>query len=490
MSIQNKKQKNNNILNSRPIISLLLGLGFLSAVLISTMFIVGESAPRGTGVTDSTDQKQEQEESTTGISSSEVIGVVSTINTVTKELTLYDVLKEETVTFTYSGGTNIMDKFGQVIAASQLPIGTMVEVQREQNQTKLTDIKISTKAWEYVGVNNLSIDRSSRVMKIAATKYKYTDDIIILDGQDFTTVNNLAEQDELTIWGYEETIWSVAITRGHGTVKLEDYEGFLGDSITIGYETMQQIAKDMVIVVREGNFNLTVENALYTATKNITIYRNKETVVSLSNLGPDAAKQGRVTFEITPFGADLFIDKKLTTYATPLQLSYGEHDIVVSLDGYTTYEGKLTVETAGKTIRIDLPVETSDDAATVSVTDTDTANSGTGNDNTGTNTGNTGEDPTSDNTNTQDGDTNQDNTANEDLKVDEDHLIYVQNPVGASIYLNGEFMGISPGSFKKVIGTHVLTFIKDGYVTMSYTVEVSDDNLDTYFNMPDLVKED
>jgi hypothetical protein len=483
MSIQDKKQKKNYILNSRPIISLLLGLGFLSAVLLMTMFITGESAPHGTGFADSTDK--EQEESETGISSSEEIGVITAINTATKELTLYDVLKEETVTFTYSGGTNILDKFGQVIADSQLSIGIMVEALHEKNQTKLSDIKISTKAWEYVGVNNLSVDRSSRVMKIATTKYKYTDDIIILDGQDFTTVNNLAEQDELTIRGYEETIWSITITRGHGTVKLKEYESFIGDSITIGYETMQQIAKDMVIMVREGNFNLTVENALYTATKNITVYRNQETIVSLSDLGPDAAKQGRVTFKITPFGADLFIDRKLATYANPLELIYGEHDIVVSLEGYTTYEGKLKVDTAGKVMRIDLPVETSDEAATVSETDTDTddANANTDPDNANTDT---------DNTDAQNGDTTdgQDNTANEDLEVDDDHLIYVQNPVGASIYLNGEFMGISPGSFKKVIGSHVLTFIAEGYVTMSYTVEVSDDNLDTYFNMPDLVKED
>jgi hypothetical protein len=51
-------------------------------------------------------------------------------------------------------------------------------------------------------------------------------------------------------------------------------------------------------------------------------------------------------------------------------------------------------------------------------------------------------------------------------------------------------MGISPCSFSKVIGTHVLTFIEEGYETMSYTVDVLNDNLDTYFNMPDLVKKE
>ena len=86
------------------------------------------------------------------------------------------------------------------------------------------------------------------------------------------------------------------------------------------------------------------------------------------------------------------------------------------------------------------------------------------------------------------GDGTSSNVSNSDFDVDAKHKIYIQNPVGASVYLNGEYMCKSPGSFEKLIGSHVLTFIKDGYQTMSYTVEVADDNLDTYFNMPDLLK--
>jgi hypothetical protein len=71
--------------------------------------------------------------------------------------------------------------------------------------------------------------------------------------------------------------------------------------------------------------------------------------------------------------------------------------------------------------------------------------------------------------------------------IDEEHYIYVQNPIGASVYLDGEFLGISPGNFRKVIGTHVLTLIKDGYETKSYTIEVVDDGQDAYFSLSDLI---
>jgi len=479
-----KKPKKNFSIQTRPIISLLVGLGLLSAVLLVTMLSVAGNTNRLGKMNKDTKQEGAQEAVQPDSLGGGLLCVVKEIDTGRNQITLYDVEHKSNKILFYSGGTNITDKYGQVIAISQIPIGSMVDVTYESDKNKLTKMNVSVRAWEYVGVNNMSINRTKRIMKIATNKYKYTDDVLVLDGEEFVGVAELAEQDELTIWGYEETIWSITVTRGHGTVKPEDYEALLGARITIGYEAMQQISENMVITVREGNFNLTVENGKYVATKNITIYRNKETVVSLSDMGPEAEKQGRVTFEITPFGAELYIDGELTTYANPLELTYGEHSIEVSLEGYTTYEGSLTVDTAGKTIRINLPEANSDEEADVSETNTAPKDNGQNTSGT-TDTNPTQSSEDNDNTNGTTG-----TNSEEEATVDEDHLVYVQNPIGASVYLDGNFMCTSPGSFKKIIGTHVITFIEDGHETMSYTIEVKDDNLDTYISMPDLLKKE
>lgn len=498
MRVIDKKQKNNLPLNNRLIQSLLLGLGFLSVVMLLTMFVTGAEAGRKLARRNRAAENN-REAGAAQETGNEVLGVITEIRNDTQEIVLYDINKKQSVTFTYSGGTEVVDKFGQGIAISQLPIGAMVEAEYPDRETKLSAIRLSTKAWEYVGVSNLMIDRSSRVMRIASSKYKYTDDVIILDGTDFITVSELAGMDELTVRGYDQTIWSITVTRGHGTVKLIDYDNFLGDHITIGYEAIEQIVKDMIIKVREGSFNLTVENKGYTATKNITVLRNQETIVSLSDLGPEAAKQGLVTFDITPFGADLFVDGKLTTYANALEMTYGKHDIVVALDGYISYEGKLTVDKAGTTLQISLPEENSNRTASVTKTITHAGVRGTNNESDSTRKDDTEQEDTTDREVDDTGDDSDnmtedvfedisDNISNEDYEEDGKHKIYVQKPLGASVYLNGEFQGVSPTSFKKLIGTHVLTFIKEGYETTSYTVEVAKDNLDTYFNMPDLVK--
>jgi hypothetical protein len=499
MDYNKKELKKQYRLNSRPILNLLIGLGFMTVILAVTMIAASGDAKQKNNSTQSGNKTSGAKASEITDPDDGVLAIVKEIDSQKNEITLYDVNKQDQIVLSYTGGTDIKDKYGKVISMSQITIGSMVDIVYDQDKSKLTDMNISTKAWEYAGVNNLNIKAADKIMKIASTKYKYTDDLLILDGEDFISVDQLKEQDELTIRGYEETIWSITVTRGHGYVKLEDYDNFIGNNITIGYESMQQITDDMEMTVREGNFNLTVENGKYSATKRITVTRNKVSYVSLADLGPDAMRNCLVTFEISPFGADLFIDGDLTSYANPIELSYGLHNITVSLGGYTTYQGNLNIDSASKTIKIDLPEATSDDPAVITETDTDTGTGSNGDSNSGpSGTDNQNNDNSdnnnsgNDNNDTDDEDTGDDTedtgeaSEEEDDIVDQKHLIYVQKPSGASVYLDGDFMGIAPNSFKKVIGTHVLTFIKEGYETMSYTIEVANDGLDAYFTFPDL----
>ncbi len=491
--VQSKKQKKQYKVIGRPILTLLAGLGFLSVILLAMMLSAGNGTSGKVYPDKSASRDKEQEEQQGSSGGDLILAIVKGIDLDNRKIELYDVNNQKLISLSYSGGINLTDKYGKIISMSQVAVGSMVDAAYLADKGKLTDMNISTKAWEYAGVSNLGINRNTKVMKIADNKYRYGDDLLILDNGEFIPVTDLAEQDELLIRGFEETIWSITVTRGHGTVIIQDYQNFLGDYITIGYEAMQQITEGMEITVREGNFNLTVENGEYSATKNITVNRNLITYVSLKDLGPKADAFSRITFKITPFGADLLIDGELTSYANPIELTYGKHSIKVTMGGYTSYEGTLTADSSSKTVLIDLPEAASKKEATVKETDSG-SNTGTstGNNNTSGESGDdTGEAADSGDAGAEDADgTQQESPADysdfDPGDIDETHLIYINEPVGASVYIDGNYMCKAPGSFKKIIGTHVITFIKQGYETMSYTIEIADDNLDSYFTFPNL----
>lgn len=482
MMMEKEELKNIYKVNSRAILLLLFGLGFVTIILLSAMLSASKQhrGPRTTNIPNG-NEVQNAEDSNVG----RLLAVVKEIDTENKRITLLDTDSRETVIFDYTGGSNITDRYGKAISINRIGIASMVDATYRRDKGLLTDMNISSKAWEYVGVSNFSINTADKIMKIATTKYRFNEDITILDGKDFIPIEKITQQDVLTVWGYEETIWSITVTKGHGTVVLEDYKPFIGDFITIGYESMQQITDDMEITVREGEFNLTVENGRYSATKTVKVKRNEITVVSLGDLGPDAPKHGRVKFEITPFGADLYIDRELTSYANPIELLYGQYNLKVSLGGYVSYEGVLNLDSAGKTIKIDLPEVKSFEQATVSETDSiDTPDIGYAGD--GTDTDADYADDDTDYTSEDDTDTDTEDDSSDDIR-DPGRLVYIQSPIGASVYIDGEFKGISPCSFEKMVGSHVLTLIEEGYETMSYAIEVENDGKDQYFSMPALM---
>jgi len=454
--------KPRNKVNKRSITILLIGLGFLSVILLASMIAASQDAKNINDYSNRTDNEGD----TTDIDSDgKILCVVKSIDIDQQWVTLFNVESKEELTLSYHGGTDITDKYNKIMSMSQMPLGAMVDVSYEPGDNKLTSMNLSTKAWENVKVNHLNIDIKNQVMKIAATQYKFNGCLSVLDGEEFVSVDSLAEQDELTVWGYDQTIWSVIIKKGHGTVKLENYEDYLGNNIKVGYEGIQKIADGLEITAREGECNITVENGQYSATKNIMVNRNQVTYVSLNDLGPIGPNTGLVLFQVTPYGADLYVDGKPASYTDTLKLEYGTHSVKVALGGYNTYEGTINIDSDSKTIKVKLPEETSDEDATATETDSSSPASGSVTPKPGVTV--TPKPGTTENTGNK---------------------IYVQTPVGASVYFDGSFIGMAPCSYQKIKGTHVLTFIKEGYETKSYTVDLVDDKVDAYFKYDELTK--
>lgn len=465
---------------TRPIVSLIIVLSFLSVVLAATMFSYAQGTKYLGGTTRHVDT--ETVDSFSKNDKGKLFGVLKEIDQESKLVTLFDISGGQDIFLSYTGGTNVLDKYGQVISMEQLPVGVMVDAVYEMDDSRLIKLQQSKKGWEYADVSDVRINAESNVIQAAASKYKYNKNTMVFDNNKQISIEDIATQDELTLRGYKETVWSVTVNKGHGIVKLSNYIEFLGGNITVGYEDTEQITDKTAITVREGRCNITVETGEYTATKNILVKRNKVNVVSLENLGPTGVKMGKVTFDITPFGADLFIDTRLTSYANPIRLTYGMHSVKVSLDGYTTFNGTLNVNEAGKSIKIVLPkTDNNNSASSSGITKSSDTNSNTNASDA------TSKSDSSDTQNSNTASTSSSQTAS-DKSTDSSHKIYIQNPEGASVYLDGEYLGKSPGGFKKVTGSHVLTFIKEGYTTKSYTVDIKNDGKDTYFSLPNLVK--
>ena len=66
------------------------------------------------------------------------------------------------------------------------------------------------------------------------------------------------------------------------------------------------------------------------------------------------------------------------------------------------------------------------------------------------------------------------------------YRVHIDAPENVEVYLDGNYVGISPCSFKKTSGSHVITLRKSGYETRSYTVQVDDEQKDVSYSFVDL----
>lgn len=425
----------------------------------------------------------------------QALGVVKAIGLGSGTITYLDVDYGTDVTLVYNGGTEIVDKYGKVLSISQIKVGEMVDLYFSSEKNKLVKLQISNEAWEYQGVSNLVIVKTNKMMKIVKQKYKYTKELVVVSDDNLIDLMDINKKDELTVKGRDGVIYSIIINKGHGYIKLINYEDFIDGMIEVGYDIILPVVKDMLIIAREGNYKMILEKDSLIGSKNINVIRDKEIIVDMADFALEPIQVSNVEFTITPYGADLYLDNKLIDYDEVVELKFGEHKIEVKLGGYTTYSGILTADMVNMDININLVEKSVSKVEPESDSEEDSNNTVSNQTNNGElnnkdihiNNGNDNneyseEDPDAMNENNQEG---KDNVT---IEVDLDHKILVMNPEGAQVYLNGILKGVAPVSFEKEIGTHTISFRKDGYITKSYTVEVLDDSNDIQLSFPKMIK--
>lgn len=430
-----------------------------------------------------------------GNSDTKIFGVVKTIDSVQNSITIYDIENELDMVFTYSGGTDVRDAHDKMLTMDQIELGEIVNGYYNYSNRKLTKMCINGDAWTYNGVDTLSMDQSDNVITIAKKLYRYDERIVITDGDSLIEPIDLNAQDELTVKGIDKYIYSIRVTKGHGYIRLKNYDAFVGGTIEVGYGIIVPVVQDMLLVAREGSYRVVLENGELQAVKNINLFRDEEITLDLSDYKPIEEKVGYVTFEINPVGADLYINGVLENYAETVKLNYGDHVIRVSLTGYQDFTGILSIGETTSTVHISL-AEEGEEAESGSGSSSGTASSGSNSSGSSSNntsssssssSGNSSSDADSDgNTTLEESESSAGTAAMGSTEIDEEHTITVQGPEGAKVYLNGTLKGTAPITIPKEIGTHTITLSKTGYTTKSYTVEVENDGEDITFNFPDM----
>lgn len=414
-----------------------------------------------------------------------ISGVVTALDTEIKNITLLNIDTREVTTFAYSTSTLVQNKYGDGISMAQVQIGEIVELEYDRKNGRTKEVSISPDAWELTHITQFTMDRTNKTIQAGSYLYRYDSSIAIVSDGVLVEPIEISDQDELTIKGRGTTAYSIVVTKGHGYVSLQNEEYFLGGILTIG-KIAKPITNNMLVVVPEGDYTLEVLQGNVKGQKQIRVEKNQELEVDIRSFVEEARPIGTVDFKIEPENARLYVNGKETNHKEVATFDYGTYAIRVEADGYEPFAEKYQVETSyqQKTITLEAkeeetPSESTSEPGTVVVTLP-------------------AEETTSNNPTTQAATTETHTSFDSETTVGSPssvssgdvsaYKIHIMEPLKTEVYFDGDYIGTVPVTLTKVSGEHTIILKKDGYVTKTYTVNITSDQIDSYYSFPALAE--
>lgn len=346
-------------------------------------------------------------------------------------------------TLSIDGTTGFYDKYGESISLDQVEIGDIVDVTFLKSKKHLTTLQLSPAAWSYEDVERYEIHPVRGEISIGSDIYKLTSNTQYLsEGRSMDSMD-LNASDVLSFQGIGSQILTVRVEKGHGYLRLANDENFVGGWIEIGQTQIRRITEDMLLLVPEGNYQVNISNKGGGGIKSVTINRNQETTLDIGDLEIPEPQYGMVLFSLSPSSAELYIDGEKVDPSGPVDLIYGIHQLIARAEGYQSVTQYIRVaqESAGINVVLEHNESEEEEESKESPEDT----------------------------------------------LTDYYKVYVNAPEGVEVYVDGNYVGISPCSFRKNAGVRVITLRKSYYETRSYTVQVDDEEKDMSLSFADLV---
>lgn len=385
--------------------------------------------------------------------------VIKDIDTQNSTVTFMNIETGRYYTLNYNGTTLIQDKYGSGMSMAQMQDGDIVDVTFLRNKKVLASMKLSESAWVIEDTEKYNFDTFSKNAEIGGGVYSLRDNLVISsEGRD-AQLEDIVRGDVVSISGVGNSVYSVVVEEGHGYLRLSNDEYLKGGWIEVGQSVIQQISEDMLLVVPEGTYDVHLTASGIDVTKQVTIYRNQELTLDVSDVKPEAPKMGKLIFAINPSDAQVFLDGEEIDIQEPAEVEYGIHKMEIKADGYESVTQYIKVGQQMASISVTLE-EAEEDTDADNLKGTSAAES--------------------------DADDKKGISASE---ADGTYKVYISSPSGVEVYQNGVYLGMAPVSFAKQEGTYTITLRKTGYVTKSYTIQIDDTPKDVTYSFSALEKE-
>lgn len=386
-------------------------------------------------------------------------------------ITFFNIATGRNYTLTYDGTTRISDQYGKELTIAQIGAGDVTDVTFLKSKKKLRSLSLSSQVWTNRAEGNFQINLNGKGLLVGKDQYRLAENVMVLSEGKQVEIMDINACDGLFLQGIDRTIYSITIEKGHGYLKLQNAEYFNGGWIEVGQALIQPVSEDMLLTVPEGKYQVLITNRGNGGTKEVSIERNRETVLDVGDLKGEEPVIGNIVFTVTPQEASVYIDGDKADISSPVSLEYGIHQLIVRAEGYETMTKYLKV--GQPYANIDLELEEAEEETESGETDGKNISGNSASAERDSGSGSVSENSAA---------------GAETVNASGDYRIYITSPKETEVYFDGKYVGLAPVDFKKESGTHVVTLRKSGSQTRSFTIQIDEEPKDISWSFSELEK--
>ncbi|MCI8356537.1 MAG: PEGA domain-containing protein [Lachnospiraceae bacterium] len=370
-------------------------------------------------------------------------------------ITFMNISTGKQYTLSYDGTTYVKDRYEGPMSMSQIKAGDIVDITFLRGKKKLASVQLSPQSWMYDNIENYDLGGMNKTVTIGSGTYSLSDQVVVLSDGRRVEIMDIVNKDILSFSGIDHEIHSIIVQKGHGYLRLSNDQALIGGWIEVGNTAIRQITENMLLAVPEGSYQVSLSNGNASCLKEVTIERDKEVVLDVGDLEIKGDMTGKILFTVNPAEASVNVDGEAVDISQEVELTYGIHKISLEAEGYEPLTKYIQVGSAYASLSFTLEESEEEEEEKESSSESDKDNT--------------------------------DVTEVENAVTG--NRVYIDGPQGVEVYLDGNYIGVSPVNFKKVTGSHTITLRKNGYQAKSYTIYLYDDGQDITYSFTDLEPE-
>lgn len=271
-----------------------------------------------------------------------------------EQLTVYSYATGKEYVFLFGLYTELIDAYGKRASFAKMQPGEVCYLIDVDTDGRIRQMELASDVWRYEKVTRFAVDEENGIFTIADTKYSMDENLKVFAENGLIGVDELTENDTLTVIGQDKKLLSIVVTTGHGYLQLSNTELFEGSFLQLDTSYFVEITPDLSMELPEGKYLLSVANNGWGGSSEIDIVHGQTTTMDLDEIKGDGPQYGEVLFVSDTEGIAIKVDKKEIKPGETVALTYGKHTLDAQAEGYESWSKYLFVNSKEATITIAL----------------------------------------------------------------------------------------------------------------------------------------